>query len=82
VDFSKTLFLTPFAALLFAAAVGSGACSSSDGVTLPTASAPPQGVTFIGGDFGGACTGNVYVEAGTGYAFCDDDKWAYTTTGK
>jgi hypothetical protein len=42
---------------------------------------PPEGVTFVGGDFGGSCNGKVFVEAGVGWAFCnDDDKWAYTTT--
>jgi hypothetical protein len=77
---SKTLLLVPVASLLFAASVGSGACTSSTSITLPPESSPPEGLTFEGGEFGGACQGNVYVAAGTEYAFCDDDKWAYTTT--
>jgi hypothetical protein len=77
---SKTLFLVPVASLLFLGAIGSGACSSSVSVTIPTETTPPDGVTFVGGKFGGSCSGDVYVEAGTGWAFCDDDTWAYTTT--
>jgi hypothetical protein len=75
----KKLLLVPFA-LSFVAAVsaGAGACSSSTTVTL-TSSPPPNGVRFIGGSFGGNCEGDVYTTAGTGYAYCDDDKWAYTT---
>jgi MYXO-CTERM domain-containing protein len=49
-------------------------------VLIPTASTPPPGVTFPGGVFGGSCSGNVYIAAGPGYAFCDDGKWAYTPT--
>jgi hypothetical protein len=37
-------------------------------------------LTFVGGEFGGPCTEDTYTGAGTGYAFCDDGKWAYTTT--
>ena len=81
----KTVFSIPAASFLFtaavvSAAVASGACSGSSGVTIPTSSTPPGGVTFKGGTFGGSCTGNVYVDAGTGWAFCDAGSWAYTTT--
>jgi hypothetical protein len=38
-----------------------------------------MGVTFEGGAFGGKCEDTVYATAGTGWAFCDDGKWAYTT---
>lgn len=41
---------------------------------------PPPGTTFVGGQFGGSCSGNVYAVAGKGWAFCDSGKWAYTTT--
>jgi len=81
----KTLFSLPAASFLLTAAVvsiavASGACSGSSGVTTPTSSTPPHGLTFTGGTFGGACTGTVFIDAGTGWAFCDGDKWAYTTT--
>jgi len=77
---SKTLLLLPVASLLVAGAIGSGACTSSTTVTIPPSSNPPPGVTFVGGTFGGSCNGDIFVEAGTGYAFCDNGKWAYTTT--
>jgi hypothetical protein len=77
---SKPIFLTLASSFLFAVAAASGACSSSVAVTTPTASMPPQGITFVGGDFGGRCSGKVFVAAGVGWAFCNDDKWAYTTT--
>jgi hypothetical protein len=76
---SKTLFLFPVASLLVAVSVGTGACSDSTDVTL-TSSNPPPGLTFTGGKFGGPCKSDVYVEAGTGWAYCDNDVWAYTTT--
>jgi hypothetical protein len=69
-------------ALLILVAVGSGACTthtSSAGVVVPPPSAPPSGLTFTGGKFGGACEGDVYTAAGTGWAFCDNGVWAYTT---
>jgi len=76
----KPLFLVPVASLFFAAGIGSGACSSSTTVTLPTSSTPPNGVTFAAGTFGGHCVGDIYATAGVGYAFCDDGTWEYTTT--
>jgi hypothetical protein len=77
---SKTLLLVPAASFFFAVSVGSGACTSSTSVTIPAESSAPEGLTFEGGEFGGACSGDVYVQAGIGWAFCDDDKWEYTTT--
>jgi hypothetical protein len=76
---SKLGFLIPAATLGFAVAVSAGACSNSVGVTL-TPTTPPMDLMFTGGQFGGECSGEVYVDAGVGWAFCDDDKWAYTTT--
>ena len=69
--------------LLVAAVLLAGivACSSSDdsGPGSPSASAPPAGVTFVGGAFGGTCKGRVYTDAGTGYAFCNGGVRAFTT---
>jgi hypothetical protein len=80
----KTVFSLPAASFLLTAAVvsvavASGACSGSSGVTTPTSS-PPGNATFTGGTFGGSCMGTVFIGAGTGWAFCDAGKWAYTTT--
>ena len=79
---SNPLFSISSAALLVVAVVvGSAACSSSSKCTaIPPSSTPPVGVTFSGGAFGGPCSGDVYVGAGTGWAFCDNGEWAYTTT--
>jgi len=55
-------------------------CGGGSGVTVPTASKPPLGVTFEAGEFGHACSGDDYEAAGTGWAFCDNGQWAYTTT--
>jgi hypothetical protein len=54
-------------------------CGGSDITGIPTASKAPPGVTFEGGQFDQACSGFVYAPAGIGWAFCDSDRWAYTT---
>ncbi len=71
--------ITLLASIAFAALVG---CSNppNQPATPPPATTPPAGVTFIGGAFGGACTGDFYIGAGTGWAFCDNSVWAYTTS--
>ncbi len=55
-------------------------CGAGSGVTLPTPSKPPPGVTFEAGEFGHPCFGDDYEAAGIGWAFCDHGQWAYTTT--
>jgi hypothetical protein len=56
-------------------------CGGGGVVTVPPASKAPPGVTFEAGEFGQPCSGDVYTNAGTGWAFCDNDAlWAYTTT--
>ena len=82
---SKTLLVIPAASLLFAAAVGSGACSSSVSISTPgdvVVGAPiPNGDVFGGGyAVGGACSGDVYVadQAGNGYLVCDGSGWQYS----
>ena len=77
----KPVFLVSLSVFFGAVVVTSGACSSSNsGSGTPTASNPPMGTTFIGGTFGADCPTNEYTAADTGWAFCDDGKWAYTTT--
>ena len=78
---SRKAFVAPLVSALVAVVACAAACSSSTGVTVPPTSSPPPGTTFVGGQFGGHCSGDVYVIAGTaGWAFCDDGVWAYTTT--
>jgi hypothetical protein len=56
-------------------------CGGGGVVTEPPASKAPAGVTFEAGQFGQPCSGDVYMAAGIGWAFCDDNgAWAYTTT--
>jgi hypothetical protein len=55
-------------------------CGGGSGVTVPTASKAPRGVTFEAGEFGHPCSGDDYEAAGAGWAFCDNGQWAYTTT--
>ena len=56
-------------------------CGGGGVVREPPASKAPPGVTFDAGEFGQPCSGDVYVAAGIGWAFCNDDGvWAYTTT--
>jgi hypothetical protein len=55
-------------------------CGGGSGVTVPTASKAPRGVAFEAGEFGHPCSGDDYEAAGTGWAFCDNGEWAYTTT--
>jgi hypothetical protein len=76
----KPVFLVSISVFFGAVVVSSGACSSSSGTGTPTKSNPPTGTTFIGGTFGTSCPANAYVQAGTGWAFCDDGTWAYTTS--
>ena len=82
---SKTLFVIPAATLVFAVAVGSGACSSSVSITIPTGAdkTAPAGVVFTDGVIvGDACEGDVYVvdSAGDGWAFCNDGYWWYSSS--
>jgi hypothetical protein len=77
----KYLLLVPAASFLLAAAVGSGACSSTGTAGLVVGTVPPSDTFPDGVVIGDSCAGQVFVTGGTGYAFCDSsDKWAYTAT--
>jgi hypothetical protein len=58
---SKSLFIIPAASLVFAVAVGSGACSASLSVTMPTDSYDlPSGFVLPAG-YATSCTANQYI---------------------
>ena len=72
----KYLLLLPAASFLLAAAVGSGACSTTASVGLVVGMAPADDTFPDGVVLGDKCSGDVYVTGGTGYAFCDNDVWS------
>jgi hypothetical protein len=69
------------ASVCLATAVGGGACGgSANGSTIPPLPTPPPGDTFPDGvTIGSTCSGDVYVMGTTGWAFCDNGVWEYTT---
>jgi hypothetical protein len=69
------------ASLCFATALGGGACGGNDnGPTIPPLPTPPPGDTFPDGvTIGSTCSGDIYVMGTTGWAFCDNGVWEYTT---
>ena len=78
---SRSLFVVPAACIGLAAAVASGACSSSVSLTTPPIETAPTDYIADGYLPGGACAGDVYVAgSGTSWLFCDNGTWAYTTT--
>jgi hypothetical protein len=77
---NKLLFILPAASFVIAAAVGSGACSSSSSGTLAVSAVPTNDTFPDDVVIGDTCNGTVYVSGTTGYAFCDGGKWAYTVT--
>jgi hypothetical protein len=79
---SHSLLVLPVASLLVAMVVGAGACSASAGSGV-NPHPYPTGVTFANGVvLGDSCSGAVFVDATgdyTGWAFCDNGTWTYTT---
>jgi hypothetical protein len=70
------LLVLPAASFLLAAAIGSGACSSS--VTL-TSEAAPLGITYPPSvNIGDPCEGAVYFADGGGYVYCVNGLWEFT----
>ena len=74
---SKTFLLLPAASLLIAAAIGSGACSSSVSISTSVPTIFPTGIAP-----GGVCSGDIYFQDGDGYVACvgsvwvaEDDAW-------
>jgi len=80
---SKSLLLIPAASLLLAAAVGSGACSSSVTVGTPVlVGTAPVGYVLDGYTVGSACSGDTYIAdtSGGSWLVCDNGAWDYSTT--
>jgi hypothetical protein len=81
-NLSKTLLLIPAGSFVLAAAVASGACSSSVSIDIPSNAvgtysgtlAVPDGITFGKS----SCEGYSFFALGNGYGFCDAGIWEYT----
>ena len=73
---SKTILLIPAASLLIAAAIGSGACSTSVSASTGIPTVFPKGV-----DPGGACSGEIYFADQDGFFACEGGVWVAEGSG-